>query len=51
MNGFQVLLGVIAVDACVLGVAFLAIYQLNKAVSRVAARSGNPSGEGGSSSA
>jgi hypothetical protein len=34
MNGFQVLLGVIAVDASVLGIAFLAIWQLNRAVGR-----------------
>jgi hypothetical protein len=34
MNGFQILLAVIAVNACVLGVAFLALYQLDKAVSR-----------------
>ena len=36
MNGvqtFQMLLAVIAVNACVLGVAFFALYQLNKAVS------------------
>jgi hypothetical protein len=36
MNGFQVfqmLLAVIAVNASVLGVAFLALYQFNKAVS------------------
>jgi hypothetical protein len=34
MNGFELLLVVIAVNGCVLGVAFLALYQLNKAVSR-----------------
>jgi hypothetical protein len=34
MSGVQILLAVIAVNACVLGVAFLALYQLNKAVSR-----------------
>jgi hypothetical protein len=34
MSGFQVLLLVTAVDGCVLGVALLAIYRLNKAVSR-----------------
>jgi hypothetical protein len=34
MNGFQILLLVIAVDGCVLGAAFLAVYQLNKVVSR-----------------
>jgi hypothetical protein len=28
------LLAVMAVNGCVLGVAFLAVYQLNKAVSR-----------------
>jgi hypothetical protein len=33
MNGLQVVLMVIAVNACVLGVAFLAVYQFNKAVS------------------
>jgi hypothetical protein len=36
MNGFQMfqmLLAVIAVNAVVLGVAFFALYQLNKAVS------------------
>jgi hypothetical protein len=36
MNGvqvFQMVLAVIAVNACVLGVAFFALYQLNKAVS------------------
>jgi hypothetical protein len=32
MNGLQELLVVIAVNACVLGVAFLALYQFNKAV-------------------
>jgi hypothetical protein len=34
MNGLQVLLMVIAVNACVLGVAFFALYQFNKAVSQ-----------------
>jgi hypothetical protein len=34
MNGFQILLVVIAVNGCVLGVAFLALFGLNKAVSR-----------------
>jgi hypothetical protein len=37
MNGFQMfqmLLAIIAVNAGVLGVAFLALYQFNKAVSR-----------------
>jgi hypothetical protein len=34
MSGFQVLLVVTAVDGCVLGIALLAIYRLNKAVSR-----------------
>ena len=34
MSGLQILLAVIAVNACVLGVAFLALYQLNRAVSR-----------------
>jgi hypothetical protein len=34
MSGFQVLLVVTAVDGCVLGVALLAIFGLNKAVSR-----------------
>jgi hypothetical protein len=33
MNGFQMLLTVIATNAVVLGVAFLALYQFNKAVS------------------
>jgi len=33
MNGFQILLAAIAVNAGVLGIAFLALYQLNKAVS------------------
>jgi hypothetical protein len=32
MNGFVVLLAAVAVNAVVLGVAFLAIYQSNKAV-------------------
>jgi len=34
MSGVQILLAVIVVNGCVLGVAFLALYQLNKAVSR-----------------
>jgi hypothetical protein len=34
MSGFQMLLVVIAVNACVLGVAFLALYQFNKSVRR-----------------
>jgi hypothetical protein len=34
MNGFQILLLVIAVDGCVLGAALLAVYQLNRGVSR-----------------
>jgi hypothetical protein len=34
MNGFQELLLVIAVDACVLGIVFLALYRFNKAVSQ-----------------
>jgi hypothetical protein len=33
MSGFQMLLGVIAIDGCVLGAALLALHQLNKAVS------------------
>jgi hypothetical protein len=34
MDGLQMLLAVVAVNGCVLGAAFLAVYQLNKAVSR-----------------
>jgi hypothetical protein len=34
MNGLQVVLMVIAVNACVLAVAFFTIYQFNKAVSQ-----------------
>ncbi len=34
MNGLQVVLMVIAVNAVVLGVAFFVAYQFNKAVSR-----------------
>jgi hypothetical protein len=34
MNGFQELLLVIAVDAVILGIALLALYQFNKTVSR-----------------
>jgi hypothetical protein len=33
-NGLQVVLMVIAVNACILGVAFFAVYQFNKAVSQ-----------------
>jgi hypothetical protein len=33
MNGFQMFLLVIVVNACVLGVGLLAVYQFNKAVS------------------
>jgi hypothetical protein len=32
MNGLQIVLMVVAVNACVLGVAFFALYQFNKAV-------------------
>jgi hypothetical protein len=34
MNGLDVVLMVIAVNACVLAVAFFALYQFNRAVSR-----------------
>jgi hypothetical protein len=34
MNGLQVVLMVIAVNACVLAVVFFAVYQFNKAVSQ-----------------
>jgi hypothetical protein len=34
MSGVQMLLAVVAVNGCVLGVALLALYQLNKAASR-----------------
>jgi|HubBroStandDraft_3_1064219.scaffolds.fasta_scaffold2917303_2 hypothetical protein len=34
MIGVQMLLAVVAVNGCVLGVALLALYQLNKAVGR-----------------
>jgi hypothetical protein len=34
MNGLQVVLVVIALNACILGVAFFAVYQFNKAVSQ-----------------
>jgi hypothetical protein len=34
MSGVQMLLAVIAVNGCVLGVVLLALYQLNKSVSR-----------------
>jgi hypothetical protein len=33
MSGFQILLVVVATNAVVLGIAFLALYQFNKAVS------------------
>jgi hypothetical protein len=32
MNGLHILLMVLAVNACVLGIAFFALYLLNKAV-------------------
>ena len=32
MNELQIVLMVVAVNACVLGVAFFALYQFNKAV-------------------
>jgi hypothetical protein len=34
MNGLQIVLMVIVVNAVVLGVAFFAVYQFNKAVSQ-----------------
>jgi len=34
MSTFQMLLAVIAVNACVLGAAFFALYLFNKAVSQ-----------------
>jgi hypothetical protein len=34
VNGLQILLAVIVVNASVLGVAFFALYQFNKAVSQ-----------------
>jgi hypothetical protein len=34
MNGLQIILMVIGVNACVLGIAFFALYQFNKAVSQ-----------------
>jgi uncharacterized protein YneF (UPF0154 family) len=34
MNGLQIILMVVAVNAGVLGVAFFAVYQFNKAVSQ-----------------
>jgi hypothetical protein len=34
MSEFQIVLVVIAVNACVLGVAFFAAYRFNKAVSQ-----------------
>jgi hypothetical protein len=34
MGGFQVIVAVVAINACVLAAAFFAIYLLNKSVSR-----------------
>jgi hypothetical protein len=34
MAGFQVVVAVVAINACVLAAAFVAIYVLNKSVSR-----------------
>jgi hypothetical protein len=34
MNGLQIVLMVIAINASVLGIAFFAVYQFNKAVSQ-----------------
>jgi hypothetical protein len=34
MDEFQVLVAILAVNACVLGVALFALYQFNKVVSR-----------------
>ena len=34
MNGLEIVLLVIAVNACVLGAAFFAVYQFNNAVSQ-----------------
>jgi len=34
MSGLQIVMMVIAVNACVLGAAFFALYQFNKAVSQ-----------------
>jgi len=34
MNGVQVVLMVIALNVCILGIAFFAVYQFNKAVSQ-----------------
>jgi hypothetical protein len=34
VNGPQIVLAVIVVNACVLGIAISALYQFNKAVSR-----------------
>jgi hypothetical protein len=34
MSEFQIVLAVIAVNACVLGIAFVAAYSFNKAVSQ-----------------
>ena len=34
MGGFQLLLAVVALNACVLGAAVLALYLLNKSVSK-----------------
>jgi hypothetical protein len=34
MGVFQVILAVIALNACVLGIAFFAVYEFNKAVNQ-----------------
>jgi hypothetical protein len=34
MGGFQVIVAVMAINACMLGAAFFAIYLLNKSVSQ-----------------
>jgi hypothetical protein len=34
MGGFQVIVAVIVINACMLGAAFFAIYLLNKSVSQ-----------------
>ena len=34
MDGFQVVVAVFAINACVLGAAFVALYLLNKSVSQ-----------------
>jgi len=34
MNGLQIVLMIIGVNACVLGIAFFSVFQFNKAVSR-----------------